>query len=274
MNWIHRFTNRTRNKQETNKESLTPEEKSSIKDLEKRLCYSFRDKSLLLRAITHPSLGEDNRGTEDNQRLEFLGDSILGAILAERLFQLFPDDNEGILTQGKSVLARGDYLAGLARRLGIHKAIRMSKSEIRDKGNERNSTLEDAMEAVVAAVYLDGGMRVTRKTVLNWYGDMEKTLASAIDDYNPKGRLQELSQALHGPDQIRYVVEKESGPAHQKHYTISVRVSNRRRGTGSGKSKKEAEEEAARKALRSFSRKPSRRKKGTRKTNRRNKNNL
>lgn len=263
MNWIRRITSRIRDENHIENDPFSAEEERSLKVLEKRLGYRFRNLALLRRALTHPSLAEECKVPEDNQRLEFLGDSILGAILAEKLFRLFPDDGEGILTRGRSVLARGDYLSKLAHKLGIHKAMRMSRAEIRDKGNERNSTLEDAIEAVVAAVYLDGGLRATRKTVLSWYGDLEKVLSSAIDDYNPKGRLQELSQALHGPEQIRYVVEKETGPAHEKHYSVSVKVAGRRRGKGSGRSKKEAEEEAARKALRSFSRKPRKGKRGS-----------
>ncbi len=262
MNWIRRLTGRIRGEEDEGNDPPSAEEEHSLQALEKRLGYRFRNLTLLRRAVTHPSLAEERRGSEDNQRLEFLGDSILGAILAEKLFQLFPDDDEGILTQGRSVLARGDYLCKLARKLGIHEAMRMSRAEMRDKGNERNSTLEDAIEAVVAAVYLDGGMRATRKAVLSWYGDLDKILSSAMDNYNPKGRLQELSQALHGPEQIRYLIDREVGPAHDKQYTVSVKVAGRKRGSGTGRSKKEAEEEAARKALRSFSRRRQKRKKG------------
>jgi ribonuclease-3 len=131
----------------------------------------------------------------------------------------------------------------------------MSRAEIRDGGNERDSTLEDAIEAIVGAIYLDSGMQATRKTVLSWYGDMEETLSAAMEDYNPKGRLQEIAQALHGPDQIRYLIDREEGPSHRKRYSVSVEVAERKLGSGFGRSKKEAEEEAARKALQSISRK-------------------
>ena len=255
MNWIRRLTGRIRYDGTETDDPPSAEEESTLQALEKRLGYRFRNLSLLRRATTHPSLAEDRRGCEDNQRLEFLGDSILGAILAEKLFRIFPEDNEGILTKGRSVLARGDYLSKLARDLGIHNTMRMSRAEIRDGGNERDSTLEDAIEAIVGAIYLDSGMQATRKTVLSWYGDMEETLSEAMEDYNPKGRLQEIAQALHGPDQIQYLIDREEGPSHRKRYSVSVEVAERKLGSGSGRSKKEAEEEAARKALQSISRK-------------------
>lgn len=253
MNWIRKLATRIRGETEGEKPP-SPGEERALRALEKRIGYRFRNLSLLRRAVTHPSMAEEHRGCDDNQRLEFLGDSILGALLAEKLYHLYPDDDEGILTRGRSVLARGEYLAPLAERLGIHKAMRMSRSELRTKGNLRPSTLEDAIEAVVGAVYLDGGMTVTRKTVLAWYGDLEKALADALEDYNPKGRLQELGQALYGQEPVRYLVDKETGPPHNKHFVISVHVGGTKRGTGKGKSKKEAEEEAARKALRALSR--------------------
>lgn len=253
MNWIRKLAGRIRGEAEGDKPP-SPEEERSLRTLEKSIGYRFRNLTLLRRAVTHPSIAEEHRGCDDNQRLEFLGDSILGALLAEKLYHLYPDDDEGILTRGRSVLARGEYLAPLAESLGIHKAMRMSRSELRTKGNLRPSTLEDAIEAVVGAVYLDGGMTVTRKTVLAWYGDLEIALADAIEDYNPKGRLQELGQALYGQEPVRYSVDKESGPPHDKHFVISVHVGGTKRGTGRGKSKKEAEEKAARKALRALSR--------------------
>ncbi|SVB97606.1 uncharacterized protein METZ01_LOCUS250460, partial [marine metagenome] len=255
VNWIRRLTGRIRYDGTETDDPPSAEEESVLQALEKRLGYRFRNLSLLRRATTHPSLAEDRRGCEDNQRLEFLGDSILGAILAEKLFRIFPEDNEGILTKGRSVLARGDYLSKLARDLGIHDTMRMSRAEIRDGGNERDSTLEDAIEAIVGAIYLASGMQATRKTVLSWYGDMEETLSAAMEDYNPKGRLQEIAQALHGPDQVRYLIDREEGPSHRKRYSVSVEVAERKLGSGSGRSKKEAEEEAARKALQSISRK-------------------
>lgn len=255
MNWIRKLTGRIRYEGTETDDHPDAKEESALQALEKRLGYRFRNLSLLRRATTHPSLGEDRSGCEDNQRLEFLGDSILGAILAEKLFRIFPEGNEGMLSKGRSVLARGDYLSKLARTLGVHETMRMSRAEIRDGGNERDSTLEDGIEAIVGAIYLDAGMQATRKTVLSWYGNMEETLSEAMEDYNPKGRLQEISQALHGPDQIRYLIDREEGPSHRKRYSVSVEVAERKLGSGSGRSKKEAQEEAARKALRFISRK-------------------
>jgi len=257
MNWVRKLASKLRAEEPAPapKNQITKRERAALRKLEKRIGYKFRDKGLLEIALTHPSRVEEKRSVgEDNQRLEFLGDAVLGMILAERLFKLFPEEDEGKLTQARSVLARGEQLCKLARQLQIQKAILMNRGELQSKGNERDSTLEDALESLVGAIYLDSGMRVTRKVILAWHGDLEKTLSQVLADYNPKGRLQEKVQALIGPDKIEYVVLKQQGPAHNRLFTVVVKVAGRKQGEGKGSSKKEAEEEAARKALRSLER--------------------
>jgi len=256
MNWVRKLASKLRaDEPPPLPQKLSKKEKSAMRRLEGRIGYQFRDQDLLEKALTHPSRLDDKRSVgEDNQRMEFLGDAVLGMILAERLFRLFPDEDEGKLTQARSVLARGEQLSGLARKLKLQQAILMNVGELRSKGNERDSTLEDALESLVGAIYLDAGMRATRKVVLGWHGDIEKTLAKVLSDYNPKGRLQEKVQALIGPDRIEYVVLKQEGPAHRRRFTVAARVSGKKQGVGIGSSKKEAEEDAARKALKAIER--------------------
>ena len=263
MNWVRKLASKLRTDEPTPapKNTLSKKEQAALRKLEKRIGYQFRDQSLLQTALTHPSRVEYKRAVGvDNQRLEFLGDAVLGMILADRLFKLFPDEDEGKLTQARSVLARGEQLCKLARKLQLQKAILMSRSELESNGNARDSTLEDALESLVGAMYLDAGMRATRKVVLTWHGDLEKTLSKVLADYNPKGRLQEKIQSMIGPNKIDYVVVKQEGPSHQRRFTVAVRLAGEKQGIGLGSSKKEAEEEAARKALRSLERAIPRRK--------------
>lgn len=256
MNWVRKLASKLRaDEPPPPPHKLSKKEQAAMRRLEGRIGYQFRDQGLLEKALTHPSRLDDKRAVgEDNQRMEFLGDAVLGMILAERLFRLFPDEDEGKLTQARSVLARGEQLCALARKLKLQQVILMNRGELRSKGNERESTLEDALESLVGAIYLDAGMRATRKVVLAWHGDIEKTLAKVLTDYNPKGRLQEKVQALIGPDRIEYVVVKQEGPAHRRRFTVAARVSGQKQGVGVGSSKKEAEEDAARKALKTIER--------------------
>ena len=222
---------------------------SELRDFERRIGYRFRNPRLLMDALTHPSFHQRNKDKPNNQRLEFLGDSILGAILAENLYLSQPDADEGILSQAKAALARGSSLAKVARKLKLGSFLRMSPSEKRNRGNERESTLEDGLEALIGAIFLDGGLEATREKVLLWLGKLDLTLDQDQDEMNPKGRLQELVQASRPGESIRYKVERESGPPHKKRFFMSVMIGKKNFGRGEGKSKKEAEEQAARQAL-------------------------
>ncbi|MCC5833136.1 MAG: ribonuclease III [Opitutales bacterium] len=219
--------------------------------LEARLGHSFADVSLLERALTHPSFSQQSDAVqENNQRLEFLGDAVLGMILAEQLFHQMPAKREGVLTRYRSMLVNGTQLAVLARELGLTPFLLLSESERQAGGEEgRDSILEDALEAVVGAIYLDSGFAQTRDCVLGWYGNLEERLSDGHKDHNPKGQLQELLQPQHGNECIDYVVVDSSGPDHSKTFEVEVRVTDEVWGRGSGSSKKEAEEMAARQAL-------------------------
>lgn len=218
--------------------------------LQQRLGYKFRSAALLLEALTHPSyLQDDPKAGPHNQRLEFLGDSVLQFILTDALFREFTAEREGVLSRRRAVLSKGNFLTQMARDLGLDAGLRLSRSEEETGGRARASILEDAFEALVGAVYLDGDLATTRERVLAWYGPLTGRLASSEDAENPKGRLQELVQPEHGNTALHYDVESTSGPRHAREYEVAVFVNDRRLGAGRGPSKKVAEEAAARVAL-------------------------
>jgi len=221
-----------------------------LPQIQSRLGYTFRDPALLETALTHASfLPENPHVRENNQRLEFLGDAVLQLILTEELYRLFPDEREGALSRRRSMLTRGAFLAQLARELGLDAALRLGTSEESTGGRERAGALEDAFEALVGALFLDSDFPTARRIVLACYGSLESRLAVVDGDENPKGRLQELVQPLHGNHAIRYDVIRVEGEDHAREYEVAVYLLEREVGTGRGTSKKLAEESAARAAL-------------------------
>jgi ribonuclease-3 len=222
----------------------------ALSQLEIRLDHTFRDRSLLERAVTHPSLLPERPDlAESNQRLEFLGDAVLQLILTEALFNLFPGDREGLLSKRRAALANGVFLAGLAREIGLDVALLLGASEESTGGRSRASALEDAFEAVVGAIYVDSDLATARRVVLGLYGHLPDRLAAVEDVENPKGRLQELVQPLHGNNALRYEVTQIQGEDHAREYQVAVFLLERELGAGRGSSKKTAEEAAARAAL-------------------------
>ncbi|MBC2594257.1 ribonuclease III [Ruficoccus amylovorans] len=219
-----------------------------LQHFQERIGYHFRDTGLLERALTHPSLLADGSGWH-NQRLEFLGDSVLALVLAEQLFKLFPGEREGHLARARSALAKGEHLAAIARELGLHEVLRLSEQEEKAGGRERISSLEDALEAVVAAIYLDSDFQTARRTVLPWYGDVKARTEELLSDDNPKGRLQEHIQRENPDTPIEYDLVHAEGPDHSKTFIMELRIGGRVFGMGRGRSKKDAEENAAREAL-------------------------
>ena len=218
--------------------------------LQQRLAYAFRDPQLLVRAVTHPSyLHEHPEETENNQRLEFLGDAVLQLVVTEELFIRYPTDREGALSKNRSALSKGVFLSQLARQIGLAACLRLSTSEEQTGGRDRSSALEDAFESLVGAIYLDSDLATTRRVLLALYGSLSEYLAVTQPTENPKGRLQELVQPLHGNHAIRYEVIATQGEDHNREYDIQVFLNNEPLGTGHGKSKKAAEEEAARVTL-------------------------
>jgi len=235
----------------SNSSSETVEEPSSkFAELEKKLGYSFKNQQLLESALTHPSFTADEASAEqNNQRLEFLGDSVLALILAEKLYAIFPNEREGVLAKSRAALAKGAFLAKLGRKLGLATFLRMSRHEEKTGGHLRASTLEDALEAIVGAIYLDSDFAQTRAIVLPWYGEISSVLEQTLAHDNPKGKLQESIQSESPQRSIEYKILEAAGPDHKKVFTVEVLIDGDRRGQGSGHSKKEAEEAAARIAI-------------------------
>lgn len=221
-----------------------------LEQLQARLTYTFRDPALLERAVTHTSfLPEHPDVAESNQRLEFLGDAVLQLILTQELFQLFPGDREGVLSKRRAALAKGKFLVELARELGLDRCLLLGTSEESTGGRQRPSSLEDAFEALVGALYLDSDFTTARRIVLSLYGDLPTRLQAVEHDENPKGRLQELVQPTHGNNAVRYELVSTEGADHARAYEFAVFVNDRELGRGRGPSKKAAEEAAARAAL-------------------------
>ncbi len=207
---------------------------------------------MLRQALTHPSYQTEapEKSPPHNQRLEFLGDSVLGLILSEQLFERFPDAREGELSRYRSNLVRGPVVGGLARKLGIGDHLYLSRGEEETGGRDRDNLLEDALEALLGAIFLDGGWPAAKQAALHWYADLEARLEEADGADNPKGRLQEVIQAEHPGEGPEYRVLSEEGPSHQRHFEVEVRFRDRPFGRGKGTSKKEAEARAASEAMR------------------------
>ncbi len=215
--------------------------------LMKRMDHRFKNESLLVNALTHSSYAHECRhGGADNERLEFLGDSVLGFIAAEYLFGLL-SSQEGELTKVRASVVCEKALASYANELGLGDYLLLGHGEQATGGNRRPSILADAFEAVLAAVYLDGGMEEARRFVMPY---LEKEVASQrrrhFKDY--KTCLQEIVQQ-NPEERVEYVLVKESGPDHQKQFTVEVHLNSNVIGSGTGRSKKEAEQQAARQAL-------------------------
>jgi len=217
--------------------------------LQARLGHVFRDPALLRQALTHPGYANEHPDDgEHYQRLEFLGDAVIQFVVTAALFHLRPLEREGELSRLRVALTNGVFLAGLARELDLPAHLRLCTAERKTGGSP--TAAGDAYEAVVGALFLDGGLPAAQAFIERSYGDFETRLASLkIEDANPKGRLQERVQPLHGTGALRYETAQSGGADHAKEYTSAVYLADRLLGTGRGTSKKLAEEAAARAAL-------------------------
>jgi ribonuclease-3 len=217
--------------------------------LQETLGYTFRDENLLRLALTHPSIAHEQEITvPHNQRLEFLGDAVLGVILTRELYERFPSFGEGPLTKARAQLVNQRSLAEQSRRLKIGEFLIMSRGELTHGGRERASSLADAYEAVIGAIFLDGGFEAARDFVLRCFRDSFSGFATPPNLSNPKGELQEMLQAKSN-EAPRYEITHASGPDHDRSFECAVFHEGRELGRGRGKSKRTAESEAALKAL-------------------------
>jgi ribonuclease-3 len=208
------------------------------------LGYQFTNKKLLKLALTHRS-----HGAEDNERLEFLGDSIVNFVIAEALYQQFSHAHEGELSRWRASLINRDTLGHLARELQIGRYLLLGPGEIKSGGNDRQSILSCTMEAIIGAIYLDSGFAAARDCIMRWYQPLLLSLSHAASHKDPKTQLQEYLQGIRQSLPI-YQVESVEGESHQQAFTVSCSVAD---GTkisyGKGSSRRRAEQEAAEKML-------------------------
>ena len=218
-----------------------------MNELEEKLGYRFRDRGLLEHAMTHSSYANEHRGAglTSNERLEFLGDSVLGVVVADYLFRKHPDMPEGELTRTRAALVCEGSLHEVAKSLNLGRYLRLGKGEAAGGGRQRPSILADATEAVLAAVYLDGGMEAVRPIIRALILDKEREKAA---DRDYKTALQELVQRSPGAA-VSYRLVRESGPDHCRSFEMEASVAGSVIGTGEGRTKKEAEQMAAKAAL-------------------------
>jgi len=219
-----------------------------MKNLQENLKYNFKNISLLENALTHSSYANEARnGVKSNERLEFLGDSVLSIAVSDYIFKEFCNIPEGELTKLRASLVCEKSLCSFARVLNLGEYLKLGKGEDKGGGRERDSILADAFEAVLAAIYLDGGMENARNLVLRFIlPELEHTNDEVFKDY--KTALQEIIQR-NPEESVNYILTGESGPDHDKIFEVEVRLNSNIIGKGKGKSKKSAEQMAAKQAL-------------------------
>ena len=210
--------------------------------------YTFKNKELLTTALTHSSYANElHDGTKYNERLEFLGDSVLSIVVSDYIYLNCPELPEGKLTKLRASLVCEKSLYQYAKQISLGSYIRLSRGERHSGGDDRPSILSDAFEALIAAIYLDGGIEPARKFVLRFVvPDIKSSKPKKFKDY--KTTLQEIIQK-NPEERLTYVLVKETGPDHDKHFVVEVHLNSNVIGKGGGRSKKEAEQQAARQAL-------------------------
>lgn len=228
---------------------MQPDETERLAALERRLGYSFTDRGLLAGALRHSSWVHENPGEgPSNERLEFLGDAVLELVITQFLYENFPDAPEGQLSKARSGVVNEAHLAATARLLGLGEHMRLGRGEINQQGYDKPSILADAMEAVAAAVYLDGGLEAARAFLLGLLSSVASESIQRAPRKDYKTRLQELVQeALHLTP--IYTLAGAEGPDHDKTFRVVLTIDGANVATGWGKSKKEAEQDAARQGL-------------------------
>lgn len=219
----------------------------SYQEICEKIGYSFRNPEYLKMALTHSSYSNEHKShkKDNNERLEYLGDAVLELSVSDYLYHAYPDKNEGELTKLRSSLVCERTLSGCAREISLGTALRLSKGEHLTGGRERDSILSDAFEALIGAIYLDGGMEEARAFI-------ERFLLTDVEDkalfYDAKTILQEIVQA-ETKEKLSYHLIKEEGPDHCKEFTVEIWIGNKALAKGTGKTKKAAEQMAAYKTI-------------------------
>ncbi|UWQ14686.1 ribonuclease III [Aliiroseovarius sp. M344] len=217
---------------------------SDLQAFQGRIGYEFQDPELLIRALTHGSFSSPTR--PDNQRLEFLGDRVLGLVISEKLLRDDPDAPEGTLAPRYNALVRKEACADVARQVDVGAVLKLGRSEMKTGGRRKLALLGDAMEAVIAAVYLDGGLEPARTMIVTLWGDRIDQVED--DARDPKTALQEWAQARKMPPP-EYIETGREGPDHEPMFTIEAKLSNGRSAETKANSKRAAEQAAARALL-------------------------
>jgi ribonuclease III len=225
---------------------------SPLSNIEQRIGYTFKKRELLEQALTHKSYANENRVSSHNERMEFLGDSVLNLIISEHLMAVCPDSAEGALSRLRSSVVSESALAVVARAIGLGKYLLLGRGEELTGGRDKDSLLADSLEALIASVYIDSGKGPAQTFVLRFFDEiLERTVASrGTRDF--KTELQELCQ-----ERLKrlpeYRVTSESGPDHRKQFEVEAWVNGELAGRGAGRTKKEAEQKAAKEALKTLS---------------------
>jgi len=220
----------------------------TLADLQHSLSYTFKEPQLLERALTHKSFANENKVPYHNERMEFLGDAVLTLIVSEHLMRTCPDSTEGDLSRLRAAIVSEPALAVIGRTLSIGAYLLLGKGEEQTGGRDKDSLLADALEALIAALYLDGGKDAAEAFILRFFEEVIKGTCASRTTLDYKTALQERCQ-----ERLKqlpeYRVASESGPDHQKQFEVELLVKGQLYGRGTGKSKKEAEQKAAKEAL-------------------------
>ena len=220
----------------------------SLKQLQERIGYEFKNPELLREAMTHKSYAAEWNVKYDNQRLEFFGDAIVELVLTRHLYFRYPALQEGDLTKIRSALVNQDSLAKFARSIELGKYIQFGRGEIDSHGGDRDSTVSDAFEALSAAIYLDGGYEAVEKFILDVFTREIPDPLNMLTTLNPKGLLQEYAQAEFGKTPT-YQILRISGPQHEPCFEVAVFLGGEQLGTGKAQNRKAAEQAAALEAM-------------------------
>lgn len=218
-----------------------------LEEIEKSIGYIFKNKELLKKALTHTSFAYENK-VESNEKLEFLGDSILEFISSKYLYNKYPELKEGEMTKVRAAVVCEKSLYKIAKMHNFSDFLYLGKSERQTGGNQRPAILADSVEAVIAAIYLDGGIEEANKFIINNLKEEIEVATKHVGDKDYKTVLQEKLQ-INGDVKIEYIIIKESGPDHDKTFEAEVKYNGKILAEGKGKSKKEAQMQAAKKAL-------------------------